>query len=98
MPSGDYYNTTLKSNNLEVTEVKYFQLKSNLHERSKELACIYNIVRIVDNPAINLNDIYQRVINLLPAGWQYTDIAQAKIVIGGEEFKTKGYRDTRWNA
>jgi hypothetical protein len=81
---------------LEIVELKYFQLKANLHERAKELTCIYDVVRIIDNPNITLHEIYQQVVNVLPMGWQYREITHAKIVIGDKEFKTLGYRDTKW--
>ncbi len=81
---------------LEAIDLKYLQLKAQLHERAKEITCIYDVVRVIDDPNITLHEIYQQVVNVLPIGWQYPEITQAKIVIGDKEFRTLGYRDTKW--
>ena len=81
---------------LEATELKYLQLKAQLHERAKELTCIYHIIKVLDDPSLNLQEISQRVVDVLPVGWQYPDVARAKIVISDKEISTMGYRDTKW--
>ena len=81
---------------LETAEMAYLQLAGHLRERAKELACIYAIAQIIDDPDITLHEIYQGVVDVLPSGWQYPKIARARIVIGGKEFRPLGYTDTKW--
>jgi hypothetical protein len=81
---------------LEAIDLKYLQLKAQLHERAKEITCIYDVIRVIDDPNITLQEIYQKVINILPIGWQYPEITQAKIVVGDKEFRTSGYKETKW--
>ncbi|MFC1961637.1 hypothetical protein ACFLWN_01115 [Chloroflexota bacterium] len=81
---------------LEKAEIAFLQLAGHLHERAKELACIYAVAQIIDDPDITLQQIYQQVVDILPSGWQYPEIAQARIVIGDEEFHPFGYIDTKW--
>ena len=68
--------------------MKYLQLKAQLHERAKEITCIYDVVRVIDDPNITLHEIYQQVVNVFPIGWQYPEITHARIVIGDKEFGT----------
>ena len=81
---------------LETAEIAFLQLAGHLHERAKELACIYAIAQIIDDPDTTLHKIYQQVVDVLPSGWQYPEIARARIVIGDEEFRPLGYIDTKW--
>jgi hypothetical protein len=81
---------------LEAIDLKYLQLKAQLHERAKEITCIYDVIRVIDDPNMTLQQIYQKVVNILPIGWQYPEITQAKIVIGDKEFRTSGYNETKW--
>lgn len=81
---------------LETSEVALLQLVNHFRERAKELACIYTIYQIIDNPDITFNEIYQQVIDVLPSGWQYPEITRARIVLGDKEFRPLGYIDTKW--
>ncbi|MFC1972331.1 hypothetical protein ACFLVE_02875 [Chloroflexota bacterium] len=81
---------------LEATEIAFLQLASHLEERAKELACIYAIVQTISDPDITLHEKYQQIVDVLPSGWQYPEIARARIVIGDKEFRPLGYIDTKW--
>ena len=82
---------------LETSEIAFLKLAGHLHERAKELACIYIIAQIIDDPDITLDKIYRQVVDILPRGWQYPEITRARIVIGDKEFCPLGYMDTKWN-
>jgi PAS domain S-box-containing protein len=71
-------------------------LKRSLAERVKELECLYGISEIVERPQITLTEIYQGVVDLLPSGWQYPEVACARLAIEGREFKTANYGRTPW--
>ena len=81
---------------LETSEMAFLKLAGHLHERAKELACIYAVAQIIDDPNITLQQIYQQVVDILPSGWQYPEIARARIVIGDKQFCPFGYIDTKW--
>jgi two-component system sensor histidine kinase UhpB len=72
------------------------QIEYDLNERVKELECLYNITSIIERPGITLNVLYQEVTNLIPASWQYPEIACARITINDKEFKTTNYAETEW--
>ena len=71
-------------------------VEHDFKERVKELRCLYRLADIVERPAITLDELYQEVANLLPSGWQYREIACARISSNGREFKTRNYRETEW--
>ncbi|MCK5126843.1 MAG: hypothetical protein KAR42_11360 [candidate division Zixibacteria bacterium] len=65
-----------------------------LRERIKELSCLYEIVSISAKPNISLNNIVKEVLELIPSGWFYPDLATARIVIDGESFALPEYKDS----
>ncbi|MFC1990716.1 hypothetical protein ACFLU9_01015 [Chloroflexota bacterium] len=81
---------------LETTDWEYRQLAKHLGERVKELACIYTIAQIVDDPNITLSEAFQQVADILPSALQHPEIARARIAIGDKQFNTLGYRETKW--
>ena len=72
------------------------RIEHDLGERMKELSCLYGIAEIAERTNITLADICQVVVNLLPAGWQYTEITCGRIVLGGQEYTTGGFKATQW--
>ncbi len=68
----------------------------DLKERAKELNCLYEVEEIMSKPNLTLENVFRRIVNTLPAGWQYTDACQARISYGGFEAHTEGFRDSPW--
>jgi len=62
-----------------------------LRERVKELTCLYNLSQIAQRPGITFDEILQAIAELLPAAWQYPEIAAGQIVIDGHSYVTKGF-------
>ena len=55
-------------------------VKHDLKERIKELRCLYRLAdTIIERPAITLDELSQEAVNMLPDGWQYQEIACARI-------------------
>ena len=52
----------------------------NLQERAKELNCLYKIEELLSNPETSLESILHEIVDLIPLGWQYTDVCQVRIV------------------
>ncbi|MBN2317291.1 MAG: hypothetical protein JXM79_25425 [Sedimentisphaerales bacterium] len=67
--------------------------KAALSERVKELTCLYGIAQIAGEPDISLEEVLQRIVELLPPAWQYPDIAVARITLDGIAYLTPGFRD-----
>ena len=69
-------------------------LFSALHERSKELSCLYTIEEILSNFTLSLEEVFQRVIAALPPGWQFPKHCQVRIVYGSEIYESPGFLET----
>jgi PAS domain S-box-containing protein len=75
------------------------QLKRHTHElgeRVKELNCLFGISKLVEKPSVSLEEILQGIVDLIPAAWRYPEVACARIVMQGQEFKTANFRETIW--
>jgi len=62
----------------------------------KKLNCLYGISALVEKPGISLEEILQGVVGLVPLSWRYPEIACARLVIDGQEYRTDNYRKTAW--
>ena len=71
-------------------------IRNELSERIKELTCIYNFCKIIEEPAITLNGILQKTAELLPSAFQYPNLACARITFEGKKFKTNNFKTTSW--
>jgi signal transduction histidine kinase len=69
--------------------------KAALAERVKELTCLYGIAQIAGEPGISLDEVLQRIVELLPPAWQYPGIAVARIILDGIAYTTPGFRECR---
>jgi two-component system cell cycle sensor histidine kinase/response regulator CckA len=67
-----------------------------LNERVKELHCLYAISIMTQMPDSSVKEVVQNAVNLLPSGWLYPEVACARILLEGQEFKTENFRETGW--
>jgi pyruvate,water dikinase len=67
-----------------------------LKERAKELNCLYQVQELLSVPEITIEEICQRMVEILPPGWQYPDICQAKINFGGISYHAPGFQESPW--
>jgi PAS domain S-box-containing protein/putative nucleotidyltransferase with HDIG domain len=65
-------------------------------ERVKELRTLFGLSMIIEREGITLDEVYQELTNILPAGWQYPEISCARIVVRGREFCTKNFKESAW--
>ncbi len=66
-----------------------------LRERVKELTCLYGIARVTQQPGLSLAEALRAIAELLPAAWQFSDIACARIVLDGREVATANFAAPR---
>jgi hypothetical protein len=67
-----------------------------LHERIKELDCLYSISRFVERAGISIPEILQGAVDALPRAWRYPPIACARIVLDALTVTSKDFRETPW--
>jgi len=64
-----------------------------LHERVKELNCLYQVVQLTERPSVPLDEILRGVVELIPPAWQYPEVTMARIAIGESAFSTPDFPD-----
>jgi len=64
-----------------------------LQERVKELSCLYAIARATQRLHRPIDAVLTEVVELLPAGWQYPEIASARITLGDRTFTTPNFAE-----
>lgn len=65
-----------------------------LRERIKELTCLYSLAQLSERPGVTLEEILQGIAELLPAAWQYPEVAAARIVLDGRSYSTTNFRQS----
>jgi len=70
------------------------ELFSALHERAKELSCLYDVEEILSNFSLSMEEVFRRVIKAIPPGWQFPDLCQAQIIYGSDVFASPDYEET----
>lgn len=68
----------------------------SLSERQKEQACLYHIMSLFVNPDTKLTALLMSIVEIIPSGWQFPELTQARIILGGQSFHTKRFRESRW--
>lgn len=73
----------------------HHRVQCALRERVKELTCLYGISRVAELPNVPETILLQRIVELLPHGWQYPEITSAAIVLDDEVVAVSGPREGR---
>ena len=79
-----------KKNNITDGLIKSFL------EREKELKCLYQIEEILKKSDKDQDQIYSRILEAVPSGWQYPEVCRARITIGTETIEPYGFTETEW--
>ncbi len=69
-------------------------LLRDLKERAKELNCFYTVDELLADNSLDIDEIFQKVINIIPEGWQFPELCQVKITYFDRSWQTNGYTDT----
>jgi signal transduction histidine kinase len=67
-----------------------------LQERVKELNCLYSITRLAQREDLSTLELAKGIAQVLRNSWQYPDIACARVMAEGVEFRTTPYEATPW--
>ena len=79
---------------VDITERK--QAETALQERNRELDCLYSIISLSNIPDLPFDELLKRAVKRIPPAWQFPDITEACIEIGGRIFKTARFKETPW--
>ncbi len=75
-----------------ILAIAHQRAQLELRERIKELACLYDIAKIVKQPEISIQDILQGIVEILPLAWQYPEVTSAKITFNGNLYVSSNYK------
>ncbi len=70
------------------------KLIDTLEERVKELNVLYEIEEILQQSGQSLDEIFKRIVNLLPTAFQFPEVCKVKILYHNKEFTTNDYKDS----
>ncbi len=79
--------------NLE-EKIKVTELQ--LKERLKELNCLYELSKVIENIDISIEKLINETILLIPPGLKFPEITSARITYNNIEYKTKNFRESNW--
>ena len=81
---------------IQRSEVRLRAKTHELQERVKELSCLFDISELLEKADTCLPEILQGTVVLIPPAWQYPEITCARILLDGQEYRTKNFRETAW--
>jgi diguanylate cyclase (GGDEF)-like protein len=67
-----------------------------LQDRNKEIGCLYSIISLSNDPGLSFDELLKRAVMRIPPAWQFPDITEARIEIGGKSFQTAHFEETPW--
>jgi len=73
------------------------QILAALQERAKELNCLYRVDEVLNRPGIERDDALREVLAMIPAGWQYPQACQARLLLEGRVYQPVDWQETPWN-
>ena len=68
----------------------------SLQERTKELNCLYLVEEILNDYSENFDSIFNKILAILPQGFQYPEICVVKLVIEGKSYISTNFAETEW--
>jgi len=96
LPSGEIVAVYSDETERKRAEEELRKGTQDLGERVKELNCLYRISDLADRPGISIEEIMQGTVDLIPSGWQYPEIACARIVLEEKEFRSAKFEESIW--
>ena len=69
----------------------------DLRERVKNLALVHKIATLLVNPELSEDEAVQKVVDLVPTGFQFSSDAAAQIVLGDTPTRTRNFQATDWH-
>lgn len=84
----------------DITKTKKVQLekkelKHEIREKEKNLNCLYSIFDL-SYDKLSIADFIKKVIDIIPAAFQYREVCAVKIKFKNQEYKSDTYKSTKW--
>ena len=67
-----------------------------LQERAKELHCLYEIHKLLNDTNSNLDELLHNIVTTIPIGWQYPELCRAKIEYNNKKYMLPDFKETPW--
>ncbi len=67
-----------------------------LSERAKELECIYKIEETIKNSGDSENELFEKLLKIIPAGMQFSTVCEVEILYRDKLYRSDDYRPTDW--
>jgi pyruvate, water dikinase len=67
-----------------------------LQERAKELNCLYQVGELLNQPHRDLEEIFRAIVEIIPGGWQYPGLCQARILLPDLTIAPPNFDVTPW--
>ena len=68
----------------------------DLNERVKELTALHHTARLLQDHERTPQMLLQEIVTILPAAWEHPEIAAARIMFDGVEYRTPNFVSTPW--
>ncbi|MBD3263687.1 MAG: PAS domain S-box protein [Candidatus Omnitrophica bacterium] len=68
----------------------------DFRERLKKLDCFYGLSKLLENPRVSLDVLFQGVVGLIPPAWEYPEVACSRIVYEDKEWRSNNFEVTPW--
>ncbi|MFW5653974.1 MAG: hypothetical protein ACOC0P_07995, partial [Planctomycetota bacterium] len=72
------------------------QILEALHERAKELNCLYRVDEILSQTALPAEEVCRQLVEELRHGWQYPDVCETRMELGEFTCFSQKYEETQW--
>lgn len=67
-----------------------------LKEREKELNTLYKLDELLSVHDQTSSDLFTKLIDFIPLGWQYSSICEVRVKFEGREWISEDFRETEW--
>ncbi len=67
-----------------------------LQERAKELNCLYQVDERINRPDATPDEVFRGIIEVIPPGYQYPSVCQARLIIEDAVYQPRGFQETPW--
>ena len=71
-------------------------LEHFLHERVKELSCLYGIAKLIEQSAHSIDRIFSGTAEIIPPSWQFPEITCARIRLDDRVYCSSGFCESPW--
>ncbi|HPD28925.1 MAG TPA: ATP-binding protein [Phycisphaerae bacterium] len=68
----------------------------DLDHRIRELNCLFGMADVVNRFGASLEDIIRETVELIPKAWRLSDVAYARVLMDGREYRTSNFKVTSW--